>query len=150
VNHSHELANPAVAIVALMIPIVIVPAALLMRYLARRREQMHVERLRAIELGYPLPESPFWPAFTALMIGAGVPLGACLLALATTLSMPDAEMAEPAWIVAGIIGGAGVLGGTVLASILFATRRRQTSQTPLNWHHKPTFDPEAFEPIGHR
>ncbi|HEU5116919.1 MAG TPA: hypothetical protein VFT74_09620, partial [Isosphaeraceae bacterium] len=60
------------------------------------------------------------------------------------------EIVEPAWIVAGIIGGAGVLGGTILASILFAIRRRSTPPMPTNAHHKPAFDPEAFEPIGHR
>ncbi len=127
----------------------IVPMVMILMYLIRKRDQQHTERMRAIELGYPLPESDFWPAFTALAIGAGVPIGACTLALLTSMNYPPAI--EPAWVVAGIIGGAGVLGGTVLASILFASRRRSTHQTPQGLsHHKPSFDPEAFEPVGHR
>ncbi len=137
---------PLVSLLGLIVPLV-----MLMMYLVRKRDQGHMERMRAIEMGYPLPPSDFWPALTALTIGAGVPLGACLMALITTMNAQDnSDIVEPAWIVAGIIGGCGVLGGTILASILFATRRRSTTQMPTNAHRKPAFDPEAFEPIGHR
>ena len=138
----------AIPLMALAIPMVIVPVSLIMKYLTLKRQQQHQERMRAIELGYPSPPSDFWPAFTALTIGAGVPIGVCILALFTSLTYPPAI--EPAWIVAGIIGGAGVLGGTILASILFAMRRRSMSEMPMNAHRKPAFDPEVFEPVGHR
>lgn len=148
--HPHYEPPTAVAVMALAIPMVVVPVALVMKYLARRREQQHLERMRAIEMGHAPVGSDFWPAVTALMIGAGVPLGACLLALVSTLIMRDEDVAKPAWIVAGIIGGAGVVGGTVLASVLLAIRRRQPPQAPLSMHHKPAFDPDVFDPVGHR
>lgn len=137
---------------AMGVAVIVVIAVLagLAWFWSRHSERRHAERMRAIELGYPLPESNFWPAFLALFIGAGVPLGACLMALITTVSMPNTYIVHPAWVVAGIIGGAGVVGGTILASVILATRRRSAPQVSFNSHRKPSFDPEAFDPVGHR
>ena len=103
---------------ALMIPVVIVPSALLARHLGVRRKMSHVERMRAIELGHPLvSRSPFWPSLAAIAIGGVVPSVAFLCAFLVNTGPTTHEVA---WVAAGLVGGLGVYFGAKLVTQLLA------------------------------
>ena len=62
-----------VAILAILVPLV--PGIVVLYHLDRKREWEHLERMKALELGLPLPESPGWPthvwiALVYIAIGA--------------------------------------------------------------------------------
>ena len=67
----------AIPIMALLIPIIVAPTAIVFRYVRFHREIKHAERMRALELGRPFPgDEPWWsPERIIVAIGAGVPLG---------------------------------------------------------------------------
>lgn len=92
-----------------------------LRHAWKERELEHAERMRALEVGLLLPrDRPFWsPERVAVAIGAGVPLGALVLALAATEVDSAGAMAWPA---AGLVGAIGLICGTVLALRLVSTR----------------------------
>ena len=56
-----------IPIIGMMIPMVVVPTVLLVRYLRLRREMLHRERMRALELGQPAPGTNTWPAAVAAL-----------------------------------------------------------------------------------
>ena len=137
----------AIPIVALLIPIVIVPTALGFKHARFLREVEHAERMRAMELGRTLPGEGAWtPAGIALTIGAAVPMASMLLAwLATrSMNMVDAPI-EIVWKMAGMVGLGGVICGSVLASQQFLKGDKATSID-----EKPVYDPDEFDVVGRR
>jgi len=59
-----------VPLAALTIPIVVAPTAIAFKHVQRLRELEHIERMRALELGWVLPkDEPWWsPARIVVMI----------------------------------------------------------------------------------
>jgi hypothetical protein len=134
-----------IPIVGMLIPIIIVPTALGFRHARYLRQVEHEERMKAMELGQTLAEDQSWtPASVAMTIGGGVPLGAMFLAY---IAAPRQGGSDTVWMAAAMIGVAGVICGTVLASQWFSKVGQGRSNRLIE---KPEFDPEAFEPVGHR
>ncbi len=135
-----------IPIVAILLPAILVPSILILKYLARKRDYQHAERMRAIELGHPLPRSEFWPALTAIAIGGVVPFGTFFFAfLATVIN----GSVNGVWECAGFVGVTSVIGGTILAHRLIG-RSHQAVDVPPASHAKPAFDPDAYDMIGQR
>ena len=134
-------------IIALMIPIVIVPTVLGFKHGRYLREVEHTERMRAMELGRTLPgDEPLSPAIIATAIGVGVPLGSLVLAWLADLTS-GGRSGEVIWMAAGLVALGGVICGTTLAYPLLATRNQPaTYQEAL----KPEYDPDAFDVVGRR
>ena len=139
-----------IPIVALLIPMVIVPTALGIKHARFLREVEHAERMRAMELGRDLAEDESWtPAGIAVSIGAGVPIVSMLIAWMATRSfnIVDAPI-ETIWKMAGMVGLGGVICGTILASQQIM--RREKPASVASFEEKPAFDPEAFDVVGRR
>ena len=139
-----------IPIIALLIPMVIVPTALAFKHARYLREVEHAERMRAMELGRTLAEDESWtPASIALTIGAAVPMASMLIAwLATrSMNMVDAPI-EIIWKMAGMVGLGGVICGSVLASQLFLKGDRAATVTAPD--EKPAYDPDEFDVVGRR
>ncbi len=107
------------AVVLVLMIVVALPVVLSMRHAARDREFQHAERLKALEMGQPLPgdpaaEDPHGDGGTK--IGVWVPLGALAIALAATRGAGDSPAAVANWVAAGSVGVAGVICGTILAA----------------------------------
>jgi hypothetical protein len=118
--------------------LVVVPTVLGLRHARRQRELEHAERMRALELGHPLPGSePSAQHSPALMIGLWVPISA--------LGIAFVAQQHEAWIAAALVGVAGVVCGTVLAM-------RPATQNSLasSGHGKPRIDPSAYEDLAER
>lgn len=122
-----------------------VPIVLGIRLDARRREMEHQERMRAIELGRPLPDETGWwtPARLAVGIGIGVPIGVF------AIGVKAAELSGAApfiWPSAGAVGVAAVICGTVLA----ARATMNPPNTSANAHAKPYVHPDVYDAAEHQ
>ena len=135
-----------IPIIALSIPIIIVPTSLFFKHLRRKQELAHLERIRAMELGRPLPgEVSRWtPARLGLLIAGGIPL-ATLSALVTATTETPGGSHESMWIVGGMIAIAAVISGSSLAARSFTP-----APPAVDPHAKPVSGPEAFDFAGNR
>ncbi len=140
-----------IPIAGMMIPIILVPTILVLRHSHRRREWEHMERMRAMELGFAPPSSTagaFWPAMTAIAIGAVVPIGAFLFAWLASLTT---HAREEIWLTATGVGTSAVIGGSVLAHRLIGVHRAEPSRSAPEPYVKPAhFDPDAYDTVGRR
>jgi hypothetical protein len=134
-----------ISIVALAIPMILVPTILVIRHARLERELEHAERMKALEVGRTLPQDePRWtPALICVAIGAGVPIGVFGMAFLASSTIRDTQ---PVWVSAGFVGVAGVLGGTFLAGRYFT----QFAQPKASAHVKPDVDADAFDVAGQR
>lgn len=138
-----------ISIVALLIPIVIVPTALGVRFAQRAREMEHAERMKALELGRTLPQDePWWsPARISLAIGAGVPFGVFFCA---TMATGVAGYHEEVWMGTMAVALTSVISGSLLAGKHFA-HQAQAEGLFSTGHAKPRLeDADAFDVVGSR
>jgi hypothetical protein len=135
-------------IVALGIPVVLVPIILGLKQARLERELEHAERMRALELGRTLPrDEPWWsPARVCVAIGAGVPVGSFLFAW---LSSGSVGYHEEIWVSAGCVGAVSVISGSLLAARHFTLRARAESERAA-LVAKPAFDADAYDVVGSR
>ena len=145
VGRDSALGWAMIAGVAIVMIVVGLPVILGIRSEMRKREMEHTERMRAIELGRPLPGDGGWssPARLALAIGAGVPIGT--LGIAWLAAVSTDEATAFIWPSAGAIGVAAVICGTVLAARI----PHESSRIAPDPHAKPVVDPDAFEFANH-
>jgi hypothetical protein len=139
--------NPLVIpIVALLIPLVVAPVAMGLKYARYERELEHTERMRALELGRPLPGDADWwsPAKLCAGIGVGVPVGVFFCAWMATQS---AGFRDGIWAGATAVGMSGVIAGSVLTARHLSHRAR--AEAPL--YPKPyVADADAYDVAGSR
>jgi len=131
-------------IVAMGIPVVLVPAVMGMKHARRERELEHAERMRALELGRTLPQDESWwsPARLGLAIGLTVPIGVFFCAAVATL-LDDFH--DTIWVASAIVGVAGVVCGSRLAG------RQSASQGYVGTDFaKPSVDEDAYDVAGMR
>jgi hypothetical protein len=137
-SHNVALILP---LVALLIPIILVPTILGLRHARIDRELEHRERMRALELGRTLPkDEPWWsPGRIALAIGAGVPMVVFFLAWMTT----DSVESHTPWISAGIVAMTAVLCGSFLAHRHLIHVERAEARGA--WAEKPRFNADEYD-----
>lgn len=112
----------------------------------REREMEHLERLRALEVGMPLPgDGPWWtPNRVAAGIGVGVPVFAFATAFLTTI-VGHGPQVIAIWVGTAAVSVAAIICGTVL-TVHLPKAAAQASR--LN--AKPAFDPDAYDVAGRR
>lgn len=132
-------------VVAVISLLVLVPTYLALRHARRQREMEHAERLRALELGHPLPGSyPKPPSPAGVRIGLWVPLG--VFGIAFIAAGPGQHSVGP-WVAAAVVGTTAVVCGTVLTLI---QRHDAPTTTTADPYAKPRIDPAAYEEIASR
>lgn len=148
-----------VAIVPLMLVVLggvvlgVVPIVLGIRQKERLRRLQHAERLRALEMGVPLPADVAWPAAICIALGGLTPVGALGVALIATLVLRD-QPGGPGltliiWGAALIVSITALRASATLAHRLFDGLRfpgesLRTATKPL------AFDPDAFDTVSRR
>ncbi len=146
-----------IPIVAILMPLVLVPTVLVLKHRHKRREWEHRERMRAMDGPMPLMQPGAWVgAGGVAAIGTGVPVASVFAALLTTLNWEpttpgDVPMPAVAWGCAVVISVAG-LATSLLLALLQARTQRQMDSTltaALN-SEKPAFDPDTFDVVGSR
>jgi hypothetical protein len=146
-----------IPIVAILMPLLLVPTILVLKHRYKRREWEHLERMKAMSASQPLTRLGGWAGSGAVAaIGSGVPIAAVLGALVTTLnwrpSMPD-EVPVPAvaWGCAVLISAGGLITSLLLALLQARTQQRLDSAASADLEHaKPAFDPDTFDVVGSR
>jgi hypothetical protein len=138
----------AIPIIGMLIPIVIVPVALGIKFATHKRELEHAERMKALELDRTLPRDEPWssPARISLSIGAGVPIGAFFCAWMASNSV---GYREEMWLSATLVGITAVISGTVLAAMHF-THRARAENLAAGLYPKPDMDADAFDVVSSR
>ncbi|WP_169972617.1 hypothetical protein [Tautonia rosea] len=136
-----------VPIVAILMPLILVPTVIVLRQRARRREWEYRERMKAMEMGLPVPGSEVWASRVAIAIGAIMPAGVFGVAWLASLTTSVDEV----WIAAAVVGIVGVIQGSRLANrTLSGTQRLEKEDqrsSNAQGQGKPQFDPDAYEAI---
>ena len=103
------------------------------RRASRRRELEHVERMKAIESEYPLPDEDSSRHKILGGIGIVVPVGSLAVAAwSTQLILDKEELLAPRWLLTVIWGVAGLVALVVGVVAAAALRPRK-----VNWPSKP-------------
>lgn len=133
------------------------PVFLGIRHARRVREFEHAERMKALELGRPLPgdNEPNAAQHGPLMsspaapLGVWLPLGALGIAwLASGAPWVNAGTSMMVWGAAGAVGLAGVICGTILH---IRQQDRVIERANLAYTAKqPAHDPDAFDVVSRR
>ena len=146
-----------IPIVAILMPLVLVPTILVMKFRHKRREWEHRERLRAMDGPMPLSRlaGPVGSGGVGA-IGAGVPAVSVLAAFLTTLTweptgLHDIPIPAVAWGCAVVISVAGLVTSFVLALLQARTQNQLASAASAHLYaEKPVFDPDTFDVVGSR
>ncbi|MEW4571068.1 hypothetical protein AB1L88_24630 [Tautonia sp. JC769] len=136
-----------IPILAILMPLILVPTVIVLRQRARRREWEHRERMKAMEMGLPVPGTEVWASRVAIALGAVMPVGVFAIAWLASLTTQIAEV----WIAAALVGVVGVVQGSRLTNHpLSGTHRgdREDRRAARGYDRaKPQFDPDAYEAI---
>jgi hypothetical protein len=130
------------------LPVIFVPTFLHYRHERWKLRLEHERHLKTLELGGVLPaegsrESWLSPLRVGLIIGGGVPIGAFLCAMVTSVV---AGFHEPIWIATCIVGLGGVISGSKLAGQAFAESKR----APADADFKPMLEEDAYDVVSAR
>ncbi len=141
-----------IPIVGILMPLLLVPTIIVLKYRQARREWEHLERMKAMNNGRPVATSSTYCGVAA--IGAGVPIASVLAALAASLlldshSSDEIEMYGIVWGCAALISALALASSLILAAIQSRARdATRTTQTLMN--DKPAFDPDALDVVSSR
>ena len=146
-----------IPIVAILMPLVLVPTVVMLKHRHKRRQWEHLERMRTLEQHLParVPSGVVGSGAVAA-IGGGVPAAAVAGAVITTLLWDRSAFDGPAvpavaWGCAVLISGGGFITSLLMALLQAKTQERLNSiATHLSGDCKPAFDPDTFDVVGAR
>lgn len=146
-----------IPIIAILMPLVLVPTVLILKHRHKRRQWEHLERMRAMEGPQPFARPNGWVGSGGVAaIGAGVPAASVLGAFLTSLVWQPATFEEVpvpavAWGGAILISAGALLTSLILAFLQSRTLLKLDSTAAANADHaKPAFDPDTFDVVGSR
>jgi len=147
--------NVIIPVVAILMPLFLVPSVLVLRHRHKRREWEHRERIKAMELQMPVPRGEGLGSSKGVAaIGAGVPVASVLAAFLTSVTwepMTHDEVSVPAvaWACAVLIS-AGALATSLILTFMHARAVERAESLAQMDHGKPVYDPDAFDVVGSR
>jgi hypothetical protein len=136
-----------IAVAWIILPVVLVPTIIAMKHANRKREWEHLERMKALELGQPIPRNDTWWALGSMAIGAGVPVGAMFCAWMASLTT---KLGDHAWPAAAVLGVTGIIGGIKLGKCRFASRPAQRGLADVANGKPYAADPDAYDVVSRR
>jgi hypothetical protein len=145
-----------IPIVAILMPLVLVPSIIVMKHRQQRRKWDHLERLKAMETQLPIPlRQAIGGAGGITAIGAGVPAVSVLGALLTTLLWEPLAIGDAAAVPAVAWGCAlFISGGAMITSLKLAAMHQQSVKdaeaSSAISNGKPVYDPDAFDVVSSR
>jgi hypothetical protein len=144
-----------IPVVAILMPLVLVPTVIFMKQRHKRRQWEHLERMRSLDRSAPFPpvHAPVGSGAVAA-IGAGVPIASVITAFLTcTISDVTTEdqipMAGIAWGCALMISVGAMVTGLILA-VMQARARKQSESAAFQVDKPAVYDPDAFDVVSSR
>jgi len=144
-----------IPIIAILMPLVLVPTVIILKHRHRRREWEHQERMKSMEIRLPAStaDSPGMGRAIA-QIGAGVPIFSVLAAFVTTLTWDphtggDVPIPAVAWGCASLIAALAMGSSLILAYIHPRAPKVVETAHEMN-DGKPAFDPDAYDVVSSR
>ncbi len=137
-----------------MLPVVLVPTVMALAHRIKKREWQHKERMRAIELGMPVPDQDArLGGATVTAIGAGVPLASVFVAFFATSSISEhheayLEVLAITWGCATMISAGAFITSLVLGLMLM--RSRKPAGQADSFAMKPAYEPDAYDVVSTR
>jgi hypothetical protein len=144
-----------IPLVAILMPLVLVPTILVLKFRHKRREWKHQERLRAIDLGSPgIEASSGLNGQAVVAIGTAVPIASVFAALFTTMSLPESHpdympIIAIAWGCAVMISIGSLITSLVLGVMVLRANRSVESVDQLS-SLKPSYEPDAYDVVSRR
>jgi len=137
-----------IPLAGIALPAFLVPMILAFRQGAKKREYEHLERMKALETGQPVPGEAMWPAAVVCsLVGAVVPVGSFLftfLAWVNSVSIPG-----EVWLAPVAVSIVALAACKKMTYALFRPVRPAGSQsTDPYLNGKPVFDPAAYDMAG--
>lgn len=112
------------------------------RSIQQSQERRHLERMKALELGRPVPVGRLGATLVCLATGGLVPAAALGMGMAVLDSHPPDDVAIPAIVLSLLVGLGGVISSTILALRLLPHRAGTSAHLKPS---KPEFDPDAYD-----
>jgi hypothetical protein len=142
-----------IPILALLIPIILVPTTMILKHRHKRREWEHLERMKEMEERLPAsPAQALTKARGVAAIGAGVPvasvLGAWMTSVTCSPELAREELPTVAWGCALLISTCAMITSLLLARM--QARALKEMETVSNLDGKPLYDPDAFDVVSRR
>jgi hypothetical protein len=149
-----------IPIVAIFMPLALVPTILVLKHRHKRREWEHLERMKAMQTQLPLAVQHAIGGGAVAAIGAGVPAISVVGAVLTTGLTVDTSHGDDAIAAYGIVWGCALLisvGAFITSFILsvmqFRARKEADASAAASAAYaatKPAFDPDAFDVVSSR
>ncbi len=144
-----------IPIVAILMPLFLVPTIIVLKHRHRRREWEHRERMKAMETPFQFPQIlGIGGSRGVAAIGAGVPMASVLAAFLTSVtweptSFDDVPVPAVAWGCAVLIS-AGALVTSLILAFMHAKAAEKADSIARMDSAKPAFDPDTFDVVGSR
>jgi hypothetical protein len=144
-----------IPVIAIMMPLVLVPTILVLKHRHRRREWEHRERMKAMESQFPSSQLPALGGSRGVAaIGAGVPVASVLAAFLTSVTWEPTTFDEVpvpavAWGCAVLISAGALVTSLTLASMHAKAAEKADLLARMD-NAKPAFDPDTFDVVGSR
>ena len=138
----------------IFLPMFLVPTIILLTHRQKKREWRHQERLRALEMGLPVPHADSGlGGGSVVAIGAGVPVVSVIGALIASSSVPHSTTDYMP--ILAVIWGCAVListGALVTSLVLgfMVMRSRKPAESDQFAAIKPAYEPDAYDVVSRR
>jgi len=158
----NQVSPIVIPLTAIALPAVLVPTLMALKQRHQKRHWQHLERMKAIANGVPIPPSGSPPGSAGVIaIGAGVPALAILGAFLSTMQvehyMPQAlERTAITWAFACIISMGAMTTSLILFVLQHRAHARATAEAAASYVQahfdstKPAYDPDAFDVVARR
>ena len=144
-----------IPLAGIMLPLVLVPMVMTLKFRIKKREWEHLERMRALQMGVaPVQAGHRIGPGVLLGLGTGVPAASVVAASITSLSLP-AELSDPlaaiaiAWGCAWLIS-TGAMVTAVVLGVVQARSQKDTSTLDHEAGAKAAYEPDAYDVVSRR
>jgi hypothetical protein len=144
-----------IPLAGIMLPLILVPMIMTMKFIHKKREWEHLERMRTLQTGGSVSRPSHRLGGAALMgIGAGVPAVSVVAASITTSNVPFTypdylPFVAITWGCAFLISTAALICALVLG--IFQVRSQKASPAfDDDTATKPAYDPDAYDVVSRR
>jgi hypothetical protein len=144
-----------IPLAGIILPLVLVPLVMTLKFRMKKREWEHLERMRALQMGVVPPQAGHRIGPGVLIsIGTGVPAASVLAAGVTSLNIPT-DLPDPlaviaiAWGCAWLISTGAMVTALVLG-VVQAKANKVASTVDQDPAAKPAYDPDAYDVVSRR